>query len=180
MNIKMLNFIMLSAGMAFVSSASALSANTIEFIGEVSEQTCEVSINGNSSTPVILLPTVRKSELSAAGNTAGETPFTVSVTGCTPDTTKNLDIKTRFVANNLTSSNRIGNTGDATNVALEIFDPKNPSTLIDMTGATPAPGLVLAQNTAEASYDYGVRYYAEGVATAGAVSGSVQYALSYR
>lgn len=180
MNIKMLNVMMLSAGMAFASSASALSANTIEFIGEVTDQTCEVSINGNASIPVILLPTVSKTELNAAGKTAGETPFTISVTGCTADATKDLNIKTRFVANNLTSSNRIGNTGDAVNVALELFDPQNASASIDMTGATPAPGLVLVKDTTEASYDFGVRYYAEGAAQAGAVSGSVQYALLYR
>lgn len=180
MNLNTLNAMMLSAGMAFASFASALSSNTIEFIGEVTDQTCEASINGNTSAPVILLPTVSKAELSAVGQTAGETPFTIKLTGCTADSTKELDIKTRFVANNLTSTNRIGNTGDATNVALELFDPQNATAQVDVTGATPAPGLKLLKDSTEASYDFGVRYYAEGAATAGTVNGSVQYALSYR
>ncbi|MGC6547647.1 fimbrial protein, partial [Escherichia coli] len=45
---------------------------------------------------------------------------------------------------------------------------------------TGSPGLNLAANATSASYDFAVEYYAEGVATAGSVLGSVQYAVSYQ
>lgn len=46
------------AGCFVSSSAMAISANTITFQGEVTAQTCSVSINGNDASPIVLLPTV--------------------------------------------------------------------------------------------------------------------------
>lgn len=160
-------------------SASAVADNTIRFQGEVADQTCVVSINGNASSPLVLLPTVPKSALAASGQTAGQTPFAVSLSGCTATTTATA-IKTVFVGNNLTSYGRMGNSGSATNVSLQLVDPASPTTPLDLTGQTGSPGLNLAANATSASYDFAVEYYAEGVATAGSVLGSVQYAVSYQ
>ena len=169
----------LYAGLFFSGAVQAFSANTIQFIGEIADQTCNVSVNGSHDSPVVLLPTVSKSELNSAAKTAGAASFTIKITGCAAEPDDQA-IKARFIANHLTASKRIGNTGDASNVSLEIFDPRNAAVTIDHTGITPAPGLFLPAGATEAAYDYGVRYYAEGAATAGSVAGSVQYALSYR
>lgn len=179
MKLSSLSRSLISAGLFLSATAHAFSANTIQFIGEIADQTCEVAVNGSHNSPVVLLPTVSRSELNAAAKTAGAATFTIKVTGCTSDV-NDTAIKTRFIANNLTTSKRIGNTGDASNVSLEIFDPRDASVTIDHTGLTAAPGVNLAAGATEASYDYGVRYYAEGTATAGSVAGSVQYALTYR
>ena len=48
------------------SSAFAASANTVQFKGEVNAQTCTVNINGNSTAPIVLLPTVSTGSLSTA------------------------------------------------------------------------------------------------------------------
>ncbi|AOX99421.1 fimbrial protein [Jeongeupia sp. USM3] len=157
----------------------AASANTINFQGEVADQTCSVTINGNATTPMVLLPTVPASQLAASGSTAGQTPFTVGLTGCTAPASA-LSVKTVFVGNNLNTGNRLGNTGSATNVSLELVDPATPATPLDLTGQTGAAGLVLAAGATSASHDFAVRYYAEGAATAGSVLGSVQYAVSYQ
>lgn len=162
-----------------IASTSALAGNTINFQGEVADQTCVVSINGNSSTPLVLLPTVPASSLAVAGQTAGQTPFTINLTGCTASTSATA-IKTVFVGNNLTSNGRMGNTGNATNVSLQLVDPASPATALDLTGQTGAAGLSLAANATSAAYDFAVEYYAEGAATAGSVLGSVQYAVSYQ
>ena len=173
------NFIALAIAAAAVVSGSAFADNTIKFQGEVADQTCEVSINGNASSPMVLLPTVPKSSLNTSGSTAGDTNFTVSVSGCTA-TASATAIKTVFVGNNLTSNGRLGNTGTATNVSLRLVDPASPTTPLDLTGQTGNPGLVLAANATSAAYDYAVQYYAEGAATPGSVLGSVQYAVSYQ
>ncbi|AGB81732.1 P pilus assembly protein, pilin FimA [Serratia sp. FGI94] len=165
---------------AMTLSGVASATNTIQFQGEVSDQTCTVSINGNASTPVVLLPTVSKADLATAGATAGQTPFTIGLTGCTADAANATAVKTVFVANNLTSDGRMGNTGSATNVSLELIDPATPATPLDLSGQAGTPGLNLAAGATSASYDFAVRYYSEGGATAGSVLGSVQYAVSYQ
>ncbi|MDR9889178.1 fimbrial protein [Pseudenterobacter timonensis] len=160
-------------------STSVFADNTIKFQGEVADQTCVVDINGNASSPMILLPTVPASALVTAGSTAGTTNFTINITGCTASTSATA-IKTVFVGNNLNSHGRMGNTGSATNVSLQLVDPASPTTPLDLTGQTGSPGLNLAANATSASYDYAVQYYAEGIAKAGSVLGSVQYAVSYQ
>ena len=158
----------------------AASENTIQFQGEVTDQTCSVAINGMEANPTILLPTVPASALDASAKVAGLTPFTISLTGCTASATGDQNVDTVFVANNLTADGRIGNTGDAENVTLQLVDPAAATTALDVTGTTGAPGLVIKKDAETASYDFGVQYYAEGAAKAGSVLGSVQYAVSYK
>ncbi|MCW8113751.1 type 1 fimbrial protein, partial [Yersinia intermedia] len=78
---KMNKIALVVAGLAL--STTALANNVIQFQGEVADQTCAVTIDGNTSAPLVLLPTVPSSSLSAIGSTAGQTPFTVGLTGCT-------------------------------------------------------------------------------------------------
>ncbi|MEY8174905.1 fimbrial protein [Burkholderia multivorans] len=163
--------------------AFAQSSNTIQFQGEVTDQTCAVTVNGNASSPTVLLPTVSTGDLSMAGNTAGQTSFTIGISGCTAPTATARAIDTVFVGNQVTSNGNLGNTGTATNVALQLLDPANTSTPFDLSGASgyAAPGLTLDVGETSASHDFAVRYITEnGSATAGSVLGSVQYAISYQ
>lgn len=174
---KMKNIAILVSGL--VLSTAALADNTIKFQGEVADQTCDISINGNASTPLILLPTVSTTALASSGATAGQTPFTIGLTGCTASASTTA-IKTIFVGNNLTADGRMGNTGSAGAVALQLVDPAAPTLPLDLTGQTGAPGLSLAANATSATYDFAVEYYSEGTATPGSVLGSVQYSVSYQ
>jgi len=176
------------AAIAVVVAASApaitfaASANTINFQGEVTTQTCAVSVNGNAANPTVLLPTVSTADLQATGSTAGMTSFTVGVTGCTAPTSA-TPIKTVFVGNQVDSNGNLGNTGTAASVALQLLDPTSPSTPFNLSGTTgyAATGLNLAAGASSATHDFAVRYYsATGNATAGSVLGSVQYAVSYQ
>ena len=162
-----------------VLSTAVLADNTIKFQGEVADQTCNISINGNASTPLILLPTVSTATLADPGATAGQTPFTISLEGCTASATTTA-INTIFVGNNLTAAGRLGNTGTAGKVALQLIDPAKPTTPLDLTGQTGSPGLSLAANATSAAHDFAVEYYSEGAATPGSVLGSVQYSVSYQ
>lgn len=160
--------------------ANVQANNTITFIGEVSDQTCEVTINGNASNPTVLLPTVSKADLASAGSTAGETPFTIAVSGCTVNATQASPISTVFVGNNLTNAGNLGNTGTATNVALQILDGVGGAG-VDLTGSAAVAGLNVAAGETTASYDFAVQYISEtGNATSGSVTSSVQYAVSYQ
>ncbi|HTR09077.1 MAG TPA: fimbrial protein [Paraburkholderia sp.] len=162
--------------------AFAQSANTITFQGEVSTQTCSVSINGNAANPRVLLQTVPTTQLEAPGSTAGLTTFTIDVTGCTAASSA-TPIKTVFVGNQVDAGGNLGNTGSAVGVALQLLDPTSPSKpfILPSSAGYAATGLTLAANATSATHNFAVRYYsALGHPTPGSVRGSVQYAISYQ
>lgn len=175
------HLLVLAAAAALPAFAFA-APNTINFQGEVTDQTCQVTVNGNPSDPTVLLPSVPATSLAAANSTAGQTTFTVAVSGCMAPVSTSQAISTVFVGNQVTTAGNLGNTGTATNVALQLLDPATPGTPFDLSPASgfAAPGLVLAEGETSASHDFAVRYVSEaGGATAGSVLGSVQYSVSY-
>ena len=181
-NTSYANRLIVAGGLAllFSQAAHADSANTITFKGEVTEQTCEVTVNGVNARPVVLLPSVAKSELSAAASSAGLTTFTLGVTGCTTDADA-LDVKTVFIANNMTERGNLANTGTAQNVELQLMTDSTGATAIDLRDALPVAGITVAAGTTSGDHDYAVQYFSpNGGATAGTVVGAVQYAITYQ
>lgn len=159
-------------------AAFAESTNTLTFKGEVTEQTCSVTINGSAANPVVQLPTVSINDLTAATSSAGLTTFTMGVSGCTADI-GTLQIKTLFIGNNVTSSGNIGNTGTATSVELQLLSAPTGS-ILDLNSPTPVEGLSVQSGDTAAEHDFAVQYYTPtGNATPGTVVGVVQYSLSY-
>ncbi|WP_211164563.1 fimbrial protein [Shewanella sp. DNRA4] len=165
------------------SAPSIMSAqpNTIVFFGAVSQQTCEITINGDSANPVVLLPAVAASELATPRSVAKETAFTLGLKGCDGSA---------FVSYTLFSGNNIGDYGTlknlATDGALNVgFQLKNMlgGYEIDVTNfqyASREPGVKVNAGETEGSWDYAVQYISiEGGATPGRVLGTVQYAVVY-
>ncbi|WP_416261021.1 fimbrial protein [Gibbsiella quercinecans] len=168
---------------AFSGAAFADSANTVQFKGEVSTQTCSVNINGNESNPVVLLPTVAASTLATAGTSNGETTFTVNVTGCTANATSSTAIKTVFAGNNVTSNGNLGNTGTASNVSIQLLDSDASTPLSFSSGSVAtSSAMTLASGTdTSTSQNLVARYYAESTGvTAGSVIATAQYAITYQ
>ncbi|MDE8554992.1 fimbrial protein [Pantoea vagans] len=160
-------------------SVFAASDNTINFQGEVTAETCSVSVNGNNASPVVLLPTVSTSDLATSGTTAGDTNFTVGVSGCTGDSSKTTKISTVFVGNNVSAAGNLTNTGTAKNVEVQILDPKDA--VINLTSGYAGSGdMTLQAGETSGSATYSARYYAAGTPTAGTVTASLQYAVTYQ
>lgn len=176
-----LNFIALTL-IAFSGTALADSANTVQFKGEVSTQTCSVNINGNESNPVVLLPTVAASTLATAGTATGATTFTVNVTGCTLDDENSTAIKTVFAGNNITSNGNLGNTGTASNVSIQLLDSDATTPLSFSSGSVATTSaMTLASGATSTSQTLTARYYAEATGvTAGSVTATAQYAITYQ
>ncbi|KSK18490.1 fimbrial protein [Pseudomonas aeruginosa] len=71
---------------AIAASGTAMAANTITFSGEVTDQTCQVAVNGFTD-PTVILDSVPVSALDGAvGRSAGETAFTLQLTDCVAPT----------------------------------------------------------------------------------------------
>lgn len=72
-----------SAILALSAASSAYAGNTITFLGEITDSTCKVMIEGTSSGDgTVNLPKVSKDLLSAAGSTAGRTSFALVTQDC--------------------------------------------------------------------------------------------------
>jgi major type 1 subunit fimbrin (pilin) len=176
-NKSLLTLVMTS--LLFSVSAVAASDNTINFQGEVSDETCSVAVNGNSASPVVLMPTVSKSELATSGDTAGQTAFTVGLTGCSGSSSTSTKVSTVFVGNNVTANGNLANTGTAQNVEVQLIDSKDA--VINLTGGYTGDGdLTLAADATESSATYNAQYYATGVSSPGTVAASLQYAVTYQ
>jgi P pilus assembly protein, pilin FimA len=163
-----------------LSASSAFAANDLTINGAVSDQTCEVKIDGNTTNPTILLPTVSTAELATAGSEAGEKTFSLGISGCTAQP-NDVDIKTKFVSK--TGASNKGNLvnsmpNGAENVQIQLKDSQgNP---IDLTSTQLVDGLTLPANSESASADFTVGYISEtGGATAGEVEAVLQYAVQY-
>lgn len=167
--------------LSIVLPTVAHAAPQVTFQGEVTSQTCKAVINGESEGTV-LLPTVPVSELNTAGKTAGLTPFTISVSGCTVSTTSELKIGTRFLGHKVTTTGNLGNVATnnaAKNVSIQLTADANGSTPVKLNGVTTVQGLVLPINQSATSHQFAARYYAEDIATPGAITAVAEYTLSY-
>lgn len=171
--------------LAIAASAATFQAsasnNTITFQGQITEHTCNVTVNGNSASPMVLLPTVSTGELASANSTAGLTAFEVAVTDCGSLAT-GTTFSTVFVGNNVTEDGNLGNIGgDAQNVELQILEKEGSDEINLSSGPVSTEGFTLASGANSASRNYYVQYISpSGGATAGAVKGTLQYAITYQ
>ncbi len=108
---------------AIAASGTAMAANTITFSGEVTDQTCQVAVNGFTD-PTVILDSVPVSALDGAvGRSAGETAFTLQLTDCVAPTADE-HFTTLFQATNPSAAGNLVNTAasGATGVALQLLD----------------------------------------------------------
>lgn len=168
--------------------AAALAAPTITFEGEVTDQTCKVMINGQSNA-VVLLPTVSMGDFGGAlanGQTAGLTPFTVSLTGCTAPTDVAVNINTVFMGYDVDPTTGVLGNRAATNAALGFGiqltgKPDDKDSGINLSGPTAVPGLTLDVGANNAEQQFGAQYYVvdAGTAKAGKITAVAEYTISY-
>ncbi|SPA56939.1 fimbrial protein [Cupriavidus taiwanensis] len=171
------------AGTAMGAQSAHAVDGTITFNGKVIGQTC--TINGNGKGPgntnfAVQLPTVSTTTLNAAGNVAGQTPFNIALTDCTPDTG---NVHTFFEAGpttDATTGNLILEAGGATNVQIRLLNGGTANTPIKagFTDAAQNSNSVPITNGAATLWYY-AQYYATGQATPGAANSSVMYSISY-
>lgn len=179
MNTKILSAIVL-VGAAAASQVAAAADGTITFNGNVTAQSCTINGNGSGAKDFsVTLPTVSSSMLATAGQTAGRTPFSISLTACTPATGS---VHTYFEpgpTTDIQTGNLILNSGGASNVEISLL---NSDFSVIKAGAADASqnSKPVAIATGSATLNYYAQYYATGAATAGAANSSVMYTLSYQ
>ncbi|AQV98722.1 fimbrial protein [Cupriavidus necator] len=169
-------------GAQFAHAANA--DGTITFNGMIIAQTCTINGNGSGSKDfTVTLPAVSASTLGTAGNTAGQTPFQIALTNCTPNTG---NVHTFFEAGpttDTTTGNLIlaAGAGNATNVQIRLLNGGAGNTPIKAGFADASQNSSsVAITSGSATLPYYAQYYATGAATAGIATTTVMYSVAYQ
>lgn len=171
----------LTLALAIPGIQSAMANNgTITFNGEVTANTCNVSVDGGNASNTVKLPTVSEASLATAGKTAGRTNFNMSLSGCT-GTLKTASAFFEAGAD-VNGDGRLNNTGTAKLVNIQLRDGSNSDAVIQAgNGNQIANTKYVTINTAgTTSLRYSAEYYATGKATAGTVLSKVNYSIQYK
>lgn len=178
---------------ALLFSGTASAANTIEFLGEITDSTCDVVLEGPSATTVTL-PTVSKTNLPTANSTAGRTVFALQASGCTLANNK-TKVAAFFNANSTEGAdinnvdqasgylNNLASASPAENVKLRLIDGTSGNVIkVGYTDQMTSTSGVTVDASGNARMPYAVEYIATAAegAKAGAVRGVVVYDLMYQ
>jgi major type 1 subunit fimbrin (pilin) len=179
-NVRLSMFVAAAALVSALPLAAQASDGQINFTGAITSQTCDISGDGQGKNFTVNLPTLSTSALASSGDTAGNTPFTIALTNCSPDSGP---VQTYFElgATVDTDSHQLVNTnGTAANVQIQLLNGSDQSQI--MLGLAEA-----SQNSAQvqivggaANLKYSAQYATKGGAAGpGSVDTFVTYSLSY-
>lgn len=152
----------------------------INFQGQVVEDSCTTTVGGGTSPTVVTLPTVLTTALDTTGKVAGESaPFNFSVSGCDASVAaRGVHFSLTSTSFDTTNNDLLANTAanGAENVGIEILEG---GAAIPFAGsANRSKDITIASGTGT-SDDFTAQYKATGVATAGAVTASMNWDLVY-
>lgn len=187
MNKTLLSAALFAATAAFVVAPGAARAadGQINFAGEVTAQTCQITgTPGAAGAPVTLptvtLPTVSSLALATNGATTGNTPFQIQITGCDP---ARKSVTALFSGSTIdTSTGALRNTAanGAKNVELQLLNADATPLALDRNTVAGQGSKSAQLISGKATLYYIARYQARGAATAGPVESSVQFTMIYQ
>jgi major type 1 subunit fimbrin (pilin) len=151
---------------------------TITFSGNVIAQTC--TINGSTKDLAVTLPIVSASSLATAGATAGATPFSIALTGCTQGT---KSVHAYFEPGSkidTSTGDLILDAGGATQVEIQLLNSDQSVIKLGQADASQNWKPLAVSSSGAATLPFYAQYYATGAATAGPANTSVMYTLVYQ
>lgn len=163
---------------AFVPAAHAADG-TITFTGEILEQTCTISNNGNYT---VAMGSVPKSQLSAAGQDAtSSSNFAIELSLC-PASNIHAYFEHTSTVDDTTGMLKVGTTStDAKNVEIELLNAGDQSfiNLANADAQQNSKPVVVSTAGGSATLPYIAKYHATGVASEGHANSQVEYTLRY-
>ncbi|RIY31419.1 hypothetical protein CKF54_06650 [Psittacicella hinzii] len=157
----------------------------VTFNGKVIDTTCVIKSGDENKT--VALPTVAKSVFTNTGDVAGQTPFELTINGCTNVgsssasqggihwlTDANVDLTTGTLNNVLTSN-------QASGVNIQLLDNTFAAIKIGSTDDISSIKYVTLQNNQDITVRFYAQYYAtSGTVTAGDVQAVAKFELVYK
>lgn len=167
-----------AAGLASIAPAFAADG-TITVTGQVNGTTCRVA-GTNGTNVTVALPAVPATSLAANGQTSGNQPFAINISGCTGGATAVTYFEPGATIDPLTGALRNDTgAGQATNVQVRLLN--NDFSAINLAGARGAQGsqALVTDSNGAGTLNYYAQYLATGLATPGAVATRVQFTMVY-
>ncbi|MDQ6569112.1 MAG: fimbrial protein [Haemophilus parahaemolyticus] len=177
-------------GFGLVANANAVDG-TVTFDGKIVDQTCTVATAANKDQTV-KLPTVQSSSLATPNSKAGETPFTISLSGCKTKATSGISKVKAFFLPNATNVDEnthnlinIEKNSPATHVQVQLLNKDlteikvGENITAQNVNGTDIDDTGKADGAVTAELKYFARYYATGTVTAGKVTSKVEYNIVY-
>ena len=164
--------------------AMAADTGTIDFVGAITDTTCDVDIGGAGPNATVTLPTVSAASLQNPTDVNGKTQFNMAISGCSGTVINTT--KAFFQPGNTvdTATGRLLNTDltGATHVTLQLRDGSDDSVIkVGDQSQTGSAAIGYVDITSgSANLPYFVEYYAEQAVTPGAVASQVTYNLDYQ
>lgn len=184
MNLKK-TFIAAALITGVIGTQAQAADGTIYFEGKLTATTCDITVDGQASPATVILPEVSTSRLQTAGETIGDTGFSIQLANCTGVTSTST--AAAFFENgstvdtstfNLLNTDE-GMTDGATNVQLQLVDKVSELPLqVGNTNQTTNTTRI-DMSSGSASLPYTVRYYAMGATTPGTVKSQVNFSIDY-
>ncbi|MEW5288913.1 fimbrial protein [Erwinia papayae] len=167
---------------AACSSANVYAAaeGTITFNGTLQATTCNSSINGGDASADVELPIVGVNQLASAGQTAGQTQFTIGLSGCEGvlttaaaffETGDTVDSNGRLIDQNDTTDQK---------VAFQLRNAGNQSIIVVGNSSQETNNTYGEMVDGSLTLPYLVEYYANSAAGAGTVTSNVTYSIMYK
>jgi major type 1 subunit fimbrin (pilin) len=176
--------LVISALLGTAASSAFAYDGTVTFNGLLRDDTC--AVNAADATKTVTLPTVATTSLTTVGQTAGFTPFSISVSNCPASVTS---VRAHFESNanmdsdtgNLVLTNT--GAGSAGNVQVQLQNTDGSQIALggtDAALATVVGGTATDTDTGRtATMTYHAGYYATGATTAGAVTTLTNFTVAY-
>lgn len=186
---KLAAIICCAAAMSGMQIASADDQGTLTFNGMISDNTCDVAVNGGTADATIKLPTVSANTLAAQGDTTGRVFVRMDLSNCglvsvPGDDPTATEVYAFWQASpDINLNGRLLNTdtgaGAATNVEIQMLNDSMAA--IDLAKADGAQNTSIAQITAAntAELVHYAQYFATGASTPGTVASKLEYVISY-
>lgn len=172
--------------LAFVAMSAAniamADSGTINFTGQVIQDSCTTALTGGASATAVTLATVNRTALATSGATANETGFSLNVTGCEGADARGVHFTLTPASFDATDNSLIANTGTATNVGIEVArGTVGSSTPYAFAGAAASSGnvAITGATAGTGSLPLTAKYKATGNATAGTVLAALDWTLVY-
>ncbi|HGA3108485.1 TPA: fimbrial protein [Enterobacter hormaechei] len=165
-------------------SANSMAADgTITINGKITDTTCNISVDGGEKNATVTLPTVSASSLTAAGVTAGATPFSISLSDCsgTSLNTATTYFEPGAYVDSTTGRLNIDKTATdaATNVQVELLNADMKSINVGASTVQGQNDIPVDISGGNGTLNYFAQYHATGVSTAGSVTTQVDYTMTY-
>lgn len=175
---------LIALGLGTSQVAVATNAGTVTITGEVIQTTCQIKSGDENKT--VTLPKVPTTALSSAGDTAGTTPFTLTITKCSAGDS----VEQAGISWDVNSTNVNTNTGNLTNIAtggtpaenveVQLLEADGSAITIGGTNDIDYTALKKTAETDETVFKFFAQYHATAQSTAGEVKAIAPFSVVYK